>query len=284
MARESRRDRDDEYEDEDRPRRRRDRDADDRYDDGDGSSRRGGPAKAKGLNVCGLIALILGVIGLPLSIFGCTAVVGIPLAAIGLLLGIIGLFTGRQTTGRGMPIAGTCVSLAGVLVGVGWLILGTYVFKKGQEAHEQIKADMDKWQKEAEERRKQEEAKKKEEEKELREGKAVTVTAVQLYKDFDENPLSADTKYKNKVVEVTGEVARVEKAGFRQAIELQTEGNGIVRCEFEHTADVEAQLEKVKVRQQVTIRGRCTGSQKGDSVKVEKSLLVARGGKDKKAP
>lgn len=288
MAREYRRDRDeDEFED-DRPRRRRDRDADDRDDFADDtgrSSRRGSAAVKKGINVFGLIGLILGILGLVISLFPCIGwVVGLPLAGIGLLLAVVGLFAGRQTTGRGLPIAGTIVSLFGLAIGGAW---AGWLFYKGKEASqglEEMRKEGERWQKEVEEQRKKDEEKKQQEEKELREGKAVTVTAVQLYKDFDENPLSADTKYKNKVVEVTGEVARVEKGGFRPVIELQTEGNGIVRCEFENPREVEAQLEKVKVRQQVTIRGRCTGAQKGDSVKLEKCLLVARGGKDKKSP
>ena len=262
--------RDDEFDD-DRPARRRSRDEfDDRGDYPDsrgGSSRRG--AAAKTVNVPGLIGLIIGILGLIFAAIPCTFYIGLPIAAIGLILGLIGMFSSRETTGRGLPIAALLVSIAGVIVGVVWL-LGVVVFvQKTEEKMEEFQQEV-----KAQAKIREEEEKKKE--KELREGKAVTVTADQLYEEYDKNPLSADTKYKDKVLEVTGTVLRVDRDNFgRLAIELDATGDGLIRCEF--ARDAKDQLEKVKSKDRIVIRGRCTGTSGRDQVKLENCLLVNRG-------
>jgi len=265
----NRRDRDYDF-DEDRPARRRTRDDyDDRddYANGPGGGPRRGPAR-KRVNVWGIIALILGIKALVISLIPCVGMIGIPVAAIGLLLGIIGIFTAGQTTGRGLPIAGTCVSAAAMLVAIFWMALFTSM-ANSQRAAAEREAEI------AQEEARKAEEKRQKEDKELREGKAVTVTAKQLYDDYRTNLLSADSKYKNKVLEITAPVDRVDKDRFgRAAVELKTDSDGVVRCDFPR--DAIAQLEKLKTGQQVTIRGRCTGRGKKDEIKMEDCLLVTR--------
>jgi tRNA_anti-like len=271
-----RRDRDFEFDD-DRPARRRPRDDyDDRddYADGPGGGPHRGPV-GKGVNICGVIALVLGILGLVIALIPCFGIIGIPLAAIGLLLGIIGIFTSGKTTGRGMPIAGTCVSAAGLLIGVLWLALAANFFKKVDEKIAAEQAAIERESNLAQEEARKAAEKREREEKEFREGKAVTVTAQKLYEDYRANALSADSKYKTKVLEISGAVDRVDKDRFgRAAVELKTGDDGIVRCEFPR--DAVAQLEKLKPEQKVTIRGRCTGRGKKDEIKLEDCLLVTR--------
>jgi hypothetical protein len=270
-----RRDRDDEFDD-DRPARRRPRDeydARDDYADGPGGARRG--PVGKGVNVCGLIALIMGIVGLIFALIPCIGVIGIPIAAIGLLLGFIGLLTSGKTTGRGLPIAGTCVSLAGLLIGGGWLLFFVYASKRGQERIEVMQKEMEAQAKVAQEQAKAKEEEQKKKDRELREGPAITVTADKLYEEYDANPLSADTKYKNKVLEVSGTVLRVDRDAFgRVAVELDATGDGMIRCEFPREA--KDQLEKVQSKAKVVIRGRCTGAAGKDKVKLENCVLVSR--------
>jgi tRNA_anti-like len=271
-----RRDRDFEFED-DRPARRRSREEyDDRddYADGPGGGPRRGPV-GKGVNVCGVIALVLGIMGLVLALIPCVGVIGIPLAAIGLLLGIIGIFTSGKATGRGLPIAGTIVSAAGLLIGGIWVALVAGMIKKADERIEAERAAIERDAKIAQEEGRKAEEKRQKEEKELREGRAVTVTAKELYDDYRTNALSADTKYKDKVVQVTGTVHRVEKDNFRRvAVELETEGDAVIRCDFPR--DAAAQVEKLKNEQKVTIRGRCKGRGKKDEIRFEDCILVTR--------
>jgi hypothetical protein len=274
MARD-RRDRDDEFDD-DRPVRRRPRDeydARDDYADGPGGSARRGPPP-KGANVCGIVALILGVVGLIVSLIPCVGVIGVPIAAIGLVLGIIGMSTAGQTTGRGLPIAGTCVSLAGLLIGGAWLLFFVYMGKRGQERVEVLQKEMEQQAQVAQEQARVAEEDRKKAEKELRDGPALTVTAEKLYSDYETNALSADAKYKGKVVEVTGQMLKFDKDRFgRLTVDLDA-GEGMIRCDFPR--GTENQLEKLKPIQKVTIRGRCTGRDRKDLIKLEDCLLVSR--------
>jgi hypothetical protein len=255
--------RDDDFDD--RPRRRRDD-----YDDPGYSS--AAPRRAsKGVSVVGIVSLVFGLMGLVMSVIPCIGIVGIPVAAVGLLLGIIGLFTSGHTTGRGMPIAGTCVSLAGVLIGSLWIALFAVSVKKGQEGLAEMRVEMEKQAQIAEERRKKEE-------QELREGKATTVTAARLAMDYEDNVLSADSKYKSKVLEVSGTVKRVGRDQFGKPwIEFETGHDAIVKCEFPREA--QGDLEKVEANKTATIRGRCKGVNKrpkSDEIVVENCVLMVR--------
>jgi hypothetical protein len=261
------RERDDEYDD--RPPRRRDRELEQRDDYADDPST-GGPSRrpvSKGINVCGLIALIMGAIGLVLALIPCIGVIGIPVAAVGLLLGVIGLFTSGKTTGRGLPIAGTCVSLAGLIIGGAWLALFAVTAKN-------VKEDVEQAQVRFEQQMKEDEAKRKAAEKEFREGKATTVTAQQLDKDYDENAVSADRKYKDKVLEISGKVARVNRDRFGKSwVEFDVdESTAIIKCEFGR--DSQDDLAKVDVKKNVVIRGKCKGKTVGRGKKEDEIVLT----------
>jgi hypothetical protein len=270
MANGFRRDRDDEFDD-DRPSRRDHED----YDDPAGRDVPRRPM-SKGVNVCGVIALVLGIVGIPLAAIPCTFFIGLPLAGIGLLLGFIGLLTQRQTTGRGMPIAGTAVSLVGVVIGGIWLaVTVVWVKKTGEDFQVAVQN--------AEERRQEAarvaEEQKRKAEKELREGKAIVITARKLDEDYDGNPLNADTRYKGKILEVTGAVDRVNRDRFGKAwIEFQTDSDAVMKCEFPRESH--AQLEKIEANKNVTIRGRCKGkvrNRDGDEdIVLENCVLVYR--------
>lgn len=264
MANGSRGDREDDFDD-DRPARRRPRDE---SDDESNYSSRSAP-RAKGVNVMGVIALILGIIGLIISLIPCFGIIGIPLTAIGLLLGVIGIFTSGQTTGRGLPIAGTSVSLVGLLIGIAWVVVaGAWVKQAGNQIQEGLA--------EAEKQSQIAQEKQLKLEKEMREGKAVVVLATKLDEDYDANLINADTKYKGKILEVTGKVRRVDRdRSGKPWIELETDSDAVMKCEFLKEAD--AALGKVEVNKNITIRGRCKGKSKGldaDEIVLENCLIA----------
>lgn len=266
MAGGSRHDRDDEYEDDDRPSRRRSRDS---FDDDPSYSPAPAP-RSKGVSVLGVIALILGIIGLIISLIPCFGMFGIPITAIGLLLGIIGIFTSGQTTGRGLPIAGTSVSLVGLLIGIAWVaVAGVWMKETGERLNESM-AEFEKQAQVAE-------AKRVQDEKELREGKAIVLLATKLDDDYDKNRLSADTKYKGKVLELTGTVRRVDRDRLGNPwIEFETDSDAIMKCEFSKSSGNE--LARVEVDKTITIRGRCKGKSRGrdgdDEIVLENCLLT----------
>lgn len=257
MANGSRRDRDD-FDDEPRPRRR----GRDEFDDDPGYSSPRPAPRPKSLNVLGVIALVVGLMGLLLSLIPCFGVVGIPVAAIGLVCGFISLFVQRETTGRGMPIAGTIVSLVGVIISSLWLLMWVGVANRSKDMAEQMRVEAEEMNRRAQQAAQEAEEQRRKDEKELREGKALTVAADKLAKDYAGNLVSADNKYKGKVLEVSGKVAKVDKDRVgRPWIELKTDGNLVLKCEF--TREMIAQLDDVEAMKEITIRGRCKGKTKG---------------------
>jgi len=271
MANGSRGNRDDDFDD-DRPSRRRPREE---FDNDPGYSSRPMP-RAKGVNVMGVIALILGIVGLIISLIPCFGIIGIPLTAIGLLLGLIGIFTSGTTTGRGLPIAGTSVSLIGLLIGIAWIAMaGMWVKQVGDQVKE-IQVESEKQVQIAIENQAKLE-------KEMREGKAVVVLANKLDEEYDANLIGADTKYKGKVLELTGKVKRVDRDRFGKPwIEFETESDAVMKCEFPKESD--APLGKVEVNKNLTIRGLCKGKIKGregDEIVLENCLIVTPPAKGK---
>jgi len=215
------------------------------------------PAPTKGVSVLGIISLVLGIVGSLISLIPCIGmVVGGPIAGVGLLLGVIGLIVslaGKQS-GVGFPIAGSAVSLLGLCIAGVWLAISTLWVKN---VGEEVKAQSEKM---AQERQ------------EIREGPVTKVTAAELYKEYKANALAADGKYKGKVLEVTGQVERVDEEGFTAKVELKTDEDGeTVDCEF--SLDQKVDLMALKPGDEVKIRGKGTGRD-GDSPTLKKCILM----------
>ncbi|MBO3697131.1 hypothetical protein [Roseivirga sp. E12] len=85
------------------------------------------------------------------------------------------------------------------------------------------------------------------------------VEAVAFYNEFDSNEATANTKYLNKIVQVTGEVDNVEvMEGSKPVISLKTEGFGVIKCTLESDID-EDELSKINANSTVTIKAECIG-------------------------
>jgi hypothetical protein len=103
----------------------------------------------------------------------------------------------------------------------------------------------------------------------------IGVTAEQLAEDYDGNVVAADTKYKGKLLEVTGKVVRVVRTRpGKITVELDDEAGSTVDCDFQET-DGKAQLVAVKVGEEVVIRGTCLGEQ-DDYVTLGNCTLVKK--------
>jgi hypothetical protein len=80
------------------------------------------------------------------------------------------------------------------------------------------------------------------------------VTATELYDAFTKDEQTANTKYANKVLEITGAVRDVQKSGKELSILLSGGGSeGGVNCTL--VQDVPAP----RIGAMVNIKGRCTG-------------------------
>jgi hypothetical protein len=99
---------------------------------------------------------------------------------------------------------------------------------------------------------------------------AIQISSTQIYKDYDDNEVAADNKYKDKVVEVKGKIIDISK-DFSDDIVIKL--NGLinneyeivgVRCTFSKSHNSEAaSLSKGQI---ITIRGKCDGKLMGPDI------------------
>ncbi|MFT6826765.1 MAG: hypothetical protein ACI9Z3_001335 [Roseivirga sp.] len=98
------------------------------------------------------------------------------------------------------------------------------------------------------------------------------LTAVELYTEFDADETTANTKYQNKVLEITGVVMEVNsEEGGNPTIGLKTEGFGVIKCTLESVPSLE-ELEKISIGRNLTIKGECIGMLL--DVLVERSIII----------
>jgi hypothetical protein len=243
--RRSSRRRDDMDDNEDRPRRRSRRD----YDDDP-------PAKrASGL---GIFSLILGILSLVLSAIPCINIPGGVLGLVGVLLGIIGLVSAKGSNGRvggGLPLAGLIVAgLAVVTSAVMIFVFFKYVSTLPTTPGVSATGPVD-----------------------------YTLTAVELDREFNQNKFAAESKYKGKVVEVSGTVERVgdDVKKYRLTLELTGFDGMTVDCDFSTTK--KSELAALKPGTAVTVRGKCIGT-RDDYVTLEDCVIVPAGSKPPDQP
>ena len=87
----------------------------------------------------------------------------------------------------------------------------------------------------------------------------VTVTAIQLFADYEANGVAAESKYEGKVLLVTGEVKSIDKAPYSDDIYviLSADWPGKIKCYFtKGKAGQASQLVKGEV---ITVKGKCDG-------------------------
>jgi hypothetical protein len=93
------------------------------------------------------------------------------------------------------------------------------------------------------------------------------LTAEELIDEYKKNQLGADQKYKDKPIQVTGKVARVEKvalAGYYVGIGSAHEGEFDIMCFLDKDdKSAEEKAGKLKEGDAVTMVGRCEGKAGG---------------------
>lgn len=84
----------------------------------------------------------------------------------------------------------------------------------------------------------------------------VVLEAPALLKAFETNETTANTQYLDKVIEVSGQISRIEEDGEKKSIYLST-GNEMssVICEME----LGTPSDGLAVGGKVTVKGKCTG-------------------------
>lgn len=208
------------------------------------------------MSILGILSLIQGIGSLIVSFIPCFGWLGIGGGVIGLVLGVIGIVvannSGRQ--GKGLPISGTVVSSLAILIGTAWLLVVAAFFRMADKAVEEIQEHQAK------------------QTQEIQTGQVIVITATALCKDYNDDLVSADRKYRGKVLEVTGKI--VQRVG-QLTVELDTPDSSVV-CDFmESSSD---QLGGLVSGQTVTLRGVCQGRigiiLPGRQVKLEQCRVV----------
>ena len=86
----------------------------------------------------------------------------------------------------------------------------------------------------------------------------VKITAGDLFRDYQNDEATANKKYLNKVIEVTGNIADIQNVNGSQIILLSTKDEmGGVNCQLSNSEkDKDITLKKSTT---ITIKGRCSG-------------------------
>ena len=108
--------------------------------------------------------------------------------------------------------------------------------------------------------------------KEEKPKKVERVSAAQLQKDYDDNEVSADLKYKGQEIEVTGQVQSVDKVWGTMYVYIEADWFQSIHCSMKSE-----QIDRVaglKSGQNVVIRGKCTGMLLG-IVSLDKCEIVS---------
>jgi len=89
---------------------------------------------------------------------------------------------------------------------------------------------------------------------------SVKVDAITLYQAFLKDSLQSRNKYTNRIVESTGEVAKISQNQQNQVIVLlkTNETGAYINCTMEGPAD------KIAEKENITLKGLCTGIGMGD--------------------
>lgn len=89
----------------------------------------------------------------------------------------------------------------------------------------------------------------------------LTITAPELLAQYTTDEAKANEQYLNKVIEVKGSIAEAPKADEKGIISIMLQGDdtGGVNCELSETAS-KAPINTYQVGQEITIKGKCSGS------------------------
>lgn len=91
----------------------------------------------------------------------------------------------------------------------------------------------------------------------------IRISAVNLYKEYSDNPVAADEKFKGKTLKVDGKISTITQ-GKDGRISILLEANvisGFIFCSFPESQS--KMIAKFKPGDYWTIKGRCAGMQVG---------------------
>lgn len=86
-----------------------------------------------------------------------------------------------------------------------------------------------------------------------------TVTAKELYSEYKENEVAADKKYKDQIIEVSGEIENIGKDIANTIYITLKTGETLGNVQVMFSDEYEDQVAQLSKGQKVTVRGVCSG-------------------------
>lgn len=84
----------------------------------------------------------------------------------------------------------------------------------------------------------------------------VAIESAALLTEFESDETSANKKYFDKIVDVTGTIAKISDNDGKKSVYLNAGSDlSFIICELENTADAD----KLSVGEKTTVKGKCTG-------------------------
>ena len=101
----------------------------------------------------------------------------------------------------------------------------------------------------------------------------ITISAIELYNQFDNNKIAAEDAYKGKTIQVSGTIEKIDESWGIPYVSIRADDYGwcTVNCNFEK--EDKSELAGLNSGQKITIKGTC-GSMGFMSVTVEKCSIV----------
>lgn len=89
----------------------------------------------------------------------------------------------------------------------------------------------------------------------------ITISAPELLAQYAADEAKANIQYLNKVIEVKGSIVEAPKADEKGIVSIMLQGDdtGGVNCELSETASKDP-ISTYEVGQQITVKGKCSGS------------------------
>jgi hypothetical protein len=103
----------------------------------------------------------------------------------------------------------------------------------------------------------------------------VAVSVARLVRDYQDDPATADTKYRGRMLAVTGTVDEVGQEGGRTWYVILAPGDGALRvqCFFDGAdEDDAAEVARLQKGREVTVQGRCEG--KAERIRLRECALA----------
>lgn len=204
------------------------------------------------LSGLGLAAFVLGLVALSIAWIPCLGLFSLPISAVGAIIGFVAVMMARpRDESMGFPVAGIVLNLVAFAVPFAWILWAEW---NGRQVRERAERDQQRFQQQFQQQR-----------DDVRDGQAIRVSATKLVADYVDDERAADARYKDKKLEVEGEISFVQPVMVGGGwLQLKAD-DGTVTCHF--APNDSRVLGELKSGAKVVVRGIGDGDKNGPSLR-----------------